>query len=114
MDPDPVVTAPGQVGKFDERIIIEPEIVFSAETHLGPPALGFYLVALDDGHVDDTRFRPLIAGSRDDDIPLDIGEPDKAPAVVISVLGESADRQKNQGRNQQGCLFHLSSPCTLV
>ncbi len=90
MDPDTIVTAPGQVGKFYERIVIDPEIVLSAKAHLRPPILGFDLIALDDGQVDHARFRPEVAGPLDDDVSLDVGQPDKAPAVIILVLGESA------------------------
>jgi hypothetical protein len=112
MNPDPVVAAPGQVGKFDERIVINTEIVLPAKTHFRAPVLGFDLIALDDGQVHHRRFRPQVAGPLDDDIPLDKGQPDKAPAVIILVLGESSKSQEGQDRNQQGCLFHLRSPYT--
>jgi len=100
MEPDPVVTAPRQVGEFNEGAVIDTEIVLPSETDLRPAALGFDLVSLDYGHVGHARFRSEVAGPLDDDIALDIGQPDKAPAVVILVLGESEERQKSQDRDQ--------------
>ena len=113
MEANPIVTAPGQVGEFNECSRIHPEIVLSAETDLRAPVFGFDLVTLDDGQVDRSRFRPEVAGPLDDDISFDMGQPGKAPAVIILVLGESAERQESQDRSHQDCLFHLRSPYTL-
>jgi hypothetical protein len=99
MEPDPVVAAPWQVGEFHQGIVVDTEIVLSAEANLHQAAFGFDLIALDYGQVGHTRFRSEAAGPLDDDIALDIGQPDKAPAVVILVLGESEERQKSQGHN---------------
>jgi hypothetical protein len=93
MEPDPVVTAPGQVGEFEQGTVIDTEIVLAAEAHLCPAVLGFDLIALDYGQVDHTRFRPEVAGPLDDDIALEIGQTHKTLAVVILVLGESGERQ---------------------
>jgi len=113
MEANPIVTASGQVGEFNECSRIHPKVVLTAETDLRATLFGFDLVTLDDGQVDHSRFRPEAAGPLDDNISFEVGQPDKAPAVIILVLGESAERQESQDRCQQDCLFHLRSPCTL-
>jgi hypothetical protein len=113
MEPDPVIIAPGQVGKFHQGVVVNTKVVLAAEADLRPAVLGFNSIALDYGHVGHTRLRPEVTGPLDDDITLDIGHPYEAPAVVILVLGEGEERQKSQDRNQQDCLFHLRSPYTL-
>jgi hypothetical protein len=100
MEPDPVVTAPGQVGEFHQSAVIDTEIVLAAEADLHSAVFGFDLIALDYGLVGHTRFGPEVAGPLDDDIALDIGQPDEAPAVVFLVLGKSEERQKSQDRDQ--------------
>jgi hypothetical protein len=112
MDPDPVVAFPGQIGEFYQGSVIDTEIIFAAEADFSATALGLDLIAFYDDQIGHSRFRTEAAGLLDDDIALDIGQPDKAPAVVILVLGESEERQQSQDRNHQDCLFHLRSPYT--
>jgi hypothetical protein len=110
MDPDAVIAALGQQGEFHERIVVDPQIVLAAEADFRPAAPAFELIALDYGQVGDSRLRPEIAGPVDDDVTLDIGHPDEAPAVVLLVLGKGEERQESHCPNQQDCLFHLRSP----
>jgi hypothetical protein len=93
MDPDPVVALPGQIGKFYQGSVIDTEIVLAAEADLSATALGLNLIAFYDDQIGHPRFRPEAAGLLDDDVALDIGQPDKAAAVVILVLGDSRKRQ---------------------
>src|SRR4030042_3563040 len=80
MEPDPVVTAPGQVGEFHQSAVIDTEIVLAAEADLHSAVFGFDLIALDYGLVGHTRFGPEVAGPLDADIALDIGQPAAPPA----------------------------------
>jgi len=91
MDPDPVIAAAWQDGEFHQGVVIDPQIILAGEADLCSAVPGFELIALDDGQVGNSRFRPEIAGPIDDDIAFDIGHPNKTPAVIILLLGESEE-----------------------
>lgn len=92
MEPDAVVTLPGHAGKLHQGHVVETEEVLPAEGELRPASSGLELIALDQGQVDNTFFRPEIRGSQNNDMPLDEGHAGETVAIIAVLLGEGEER----------------------
>ena len=91
MDPNTVITLPGHIGELHEGHVIKSQEVLAAEGELRPASSCLELIALDQGQVDNTFFRPEVPGSQNHDMPLDVGEAGETVAVVAILLGEGEE-----------------------
>jgi len=109
VDLDALLPFRGQEDEFDLGVVIEAEIVPSAEVDLGLAALRSDLVSLNEGQVDLPLFVAQVRRPLDIDRPADIAEAGEAVGVISFVLGHEAegDRNDEYGRQKGRSLHHL-------
>ena len=113
MDNHAVITFARQLDQIDLSVMIQTDIVLTAEMDFRPPFLGTQFGSFDEREID----RPLlvfgIRGGLHENVSDDMAQPSIAMTVIFVFLcRKDQERQGRQKNRHYDCLFHLSSSST--
>jgi hypothetical protein len=100
MERDPVIPFDGQEGKFHPSVVVQPEVVPTAEMDFGLADPGPELVSPDQGQVHLRLLRPEVRGPLDEDVSADVGKAGETRSIIALRrrvrLGAQAERDGNE------------------